>query len=525
MRNGRTRQQAVEPAAVAAQVRCAIYTRKSTDEGLSQEFNSLDAQREAAEAYIVSQRHEGWVALPDRYDDGGFAGGNMERPALKRLLADIDGGHVDAVVTYKVDRLSRSLLDFARLMEVFDRHGVRFVAVTQQLDTRSSLGRLSLNVLLSFAQFEREIIAERTRDKISAARRKGKWTGGYPVLGYDVDPRGERLVVNELEAAQVRAIFNLYLEQRSLVAVAREVNSRGWTTKRWTTKDGREHRGRPLGKGDLYRILTNVIYTGHVNHKGTTYAGEHTAIVDPAVFEAVGERLRENGLTRGKEVRNKYGALLRGLLHCDACDTAMSHTYTVKNGRRYRYYVCATAQQRGWDSCPSKSLPAQQIEDSVVARVRGLARNRKIVAETIRQAREMAEVNSGELRAELQAAERELRRLNGDLAKAAATTGNGMRVDRLADLQDRIGSVERRISEIRAELASVEAEAVSEDEVEQALRMFDPVWKSLNTNEQTRIVRTVIERVGYDGRTGKVAVMFRSAGFKALCEGRGRDGE
>ncbi len=189
MRNGRARQQAVEPAAVATQVRCAIYTRKSTDEGLSQEFNSLDAQREAAEAYILSQRHEGWVALPDRYDDGGFTGGNMERPALKRLLADIDVSRVDAVVTYKVDRLSRSLLDFARLMEVFDKHGVRFVAVTQQLDTRSSLGRLSLNVLLSFAQFERELIAERTRDKICAARRKGKWTGGYPVLGYDVDAR------------------------------------------------------------------------------------------------------------------------------------------------------------------------------------------------------------------------------------------------------------------------------------------------------------------------------------------------
>ena len=238
------------------------------------------------------------------------------------------------------------------------------------------------------------------------------------------------------------------------------------------------------------------------------------------MFEAVGDRLRENGLTGGKEVRNKYGALLRGLLHCDPCNVAMVHTYTVKNGRRYRYYVCATAQQRGWDSCPSKSLPAQQIEDSVIERVRELARNPQIIAETIRQAREMAEVNSCELRAELNAAERELRRLNGDLAKVAATTGNGMRVDRLADLQDRIGSIERRISEIRAGLAAVEAEAVSEDDLQQALRTFDPVWKSLNTNEQTRIVRTVIERVGYDGRTGKVAVMFRSAGFKALCEGR-----
>jgi site-specific DNA recombinase len=519
LRNGRSRQSALEPAAVAARIRCAIYTRKSTDEGLSQEFNSLDAQREAGEAYIASQRHEGWAALPDRYDDGGFTGGNMERPALKRLLADIETGRVDPVVTYKVDRLSRSLLDFARLMETFDKHGVRFVAVTQQLDTRSSLGRLSLNVLLSFAQFEREIIAERTRDKISAARRKGKWTGGSPVLGYDVDPRGGRLIVNEAEAVRVRAIFELYLEHRSLVAVAREVNLRGWTTKRWTTKDGREHRGRPMGKGDIYKILTNVLYTGQVNHKGTLYAGEHREIVERAVFQEVGERLSHNGLTGGKEVRNKYGALLSGLLYCDACGTAMHHTYTAKGARRYRYYVCHVAQQQGWNGCPSKSLPAQQIEDSIVGHVRELAGNPKVVLATIRAAQEQSAVGAAELRTELQAAERELCRLNADLVKAAATGGNGMRVDRMADLQEQIGALERRMSEIRAELSALEADAVSEPEVLDALNAFAPVWKSLNTNEQTRIIRALVERVGYDGRTGKVAVTFRSAGFKVLCGG------
>lgn len=519
MRNGRNRQPVVEPVAVAAQIRCAIYTRKSTDEGLSQEFNSLDAQREAGEAYIASQRHEGWMALPDRYDDGGFTGGNMERPALRRLLTDIEAGRIDCVVVYKVDRLSRSLLDFARLMALFEKHGASFISVTQTFNSATSMGRLTLNILLSFAEFERQIIGERTRDKISAARRKGKWTGGSPVLGYDVDSRGGKLVVNEDEAARVRAIFDLYLEHRSLIAVVREVNSRGWTTKRWTTKDGREHSGRPVGKGDLYRILTNIVYTGQVNHKGTLYPGEHPAIVDPAVFQKVDERLRHNGLTGGKEVRNKYGALLRGLLHCDACGTVMVHTYTVKNGRRYRYYVCLTAQQRGWEACPSKSLAAQQIEDSVVERVRELARNPQVVAATLCQAQAQSAVGATELRAELQAGDRELRRLNADLVKVAATTGNGMRVDRLADLQDRIGSLERRMSEVRAELGAIEAEAVTEEEVAKALEAFDPVWKCLNTNEQTRIVRTLIERVGYDGRTGKVAVTFRSAGFKALCGG------
>ena len=519
MRNGRSRQSVVEPVAAATQVRCAIYTRKSTDEGLSQEFNSLDAQREAGEAYIASQRHEGWVALPDRYDDGGFTGGNMERPGLKRLLADIEAGRIDAVIVYKVDRLSRSLLDFARLMALFEKHGASFISVTQTFNSATSMGRLTLNILLSFAEFERQIIAERTRDKMSAARRKGKWTGGSPVLGYNVDPRGGRLIVNEDEAVRVRAIFDLYLEHRSLVAVAREINGRGWTTKRWTTKDGREHRGRPMGKGDLYKTLTNIIYTGQVNHKGTAYPGEHSAIIDRAVFQQVDERLRHNGMTGGKEVRNKYGALLRGLLQCDACGTAMHHTYTAKGGRRYRYYVCATAQQRGWDACPSKSLAAQQIEDSVVEHVRQLARNPQIVFETIRQADEQSAVGAAGLRAELQAGEKELRHLNADLVKVAATTGNGMRVDRLADLQDSIGSLERRMSEFRAELGALEANAVSEEEVAEALKAFDPVWKSLNTNEQTRIIRTMIERVGYDGRTGKVAVTFRSAGFKALCGG------
>lgn len=522
MPNRRSNQTAAEPATMAPEIRCAIYTRKSTDEGLSQEFNSLDAQREAAEAYIASQRHEGWVALPDRYDDGGFTGGNMERPALRRLLADIEAGLVDVVITYKVDRLSRSLLDFARLMETFDKRGVRFVAVTQQLDTRSSLGRLSLNVLLSFAQFEREIIAERTRDKMSAARRKGKWTGGSPVLGYDVDARGGRLVVNEEEAARVRSIFELYLEHRSLLAVVRELNRRGWTTKRWKTQDGREHSGRSLRKPDVYKILTNVIYTGQVNHKGTIYPGEHSAIVDPVVFRRVNEGLAHNGTTGGKEVRNKYGALLRGLLHCDACGTAMVHTYTVKNNRRYRYYVCLTAQQRGWDACPSKSLPAQQIEDSVAERVRELARNPQIVNKTLHHVNEHVAVAARELRTELQAGERELRRLNAELAKVASMSGNGVRLDRMADLQERIGAVDRRTTEVRAEIAANGQEAVNEEEVVQALASFDGVWKSLNTNEQTRIVQAIIERVGYDGRTGKVAITFRSAGFKALCEVRAR---
>src|ERR1035438_4142276 len=289
LRNRRVHEEPAGQTAANRVVRCAIYTRKSTEEGLSQEFNSLDAQREAGEAFIASQRHEGWTLIPDAYDDGGFTGGNMERPALRKLMADIEAEKVDCVVVYKVDRLSRSLLDFARIMGTFEKRGTSFVSVTQQFNTTASLGRLTLNILLSFAQFERELIAERTRDKMSAARRKGKWVGGIPVLGYDVDPHGGRLAVNEDEAGRVRAIFDLYLEQRSLIAVARELNRRGWTTKVWVTKDGREHHGKPFTKSSLFRLLTNVIYTGQVNHKGTFYPGEHPQIVDPAVWGEVDE--------------------------------------------------------------------------------------------------------------------------------------------------------------------------------------------------------------------------------------------
>lgn len=500
-------------------IRCAIYTRKSTDEGLQQEFNSLDAQREAAEAFIASQRHDGWQLVPDRYDDGGFSGGDMERPALKRLLVDIEARKIDCVVVYKVDRLSRSLLDFARMVELFDRHGVSFVSVTQQFNTTTSLGRLTLNILLSFAQFEREIISERTRDKMSAARRKGKWVGGVPMLGYDVDPKGGKLVVNEEEAMKVRAAFGLYLEQRALMPVVQELNRRGWGTKHWVTKNGREQAGRPFTKNGLFRLFTNVIYTGRVNHKGTIYSGEHPPIVELTVWEQVNSQLRHNGVTGGREVRNKYGALLRGLLYCEPCRAAMVHTYTVKNSRRYRYYVCLSAQQRGWSTCPSKSLPAADIEESVVERIRVLGKHPQVLAETVRRAREEADSRGRELQAGIEAADKELSRLNRELIKVVGTDGNGIRVDRIADLQEKIGAVERRLSDIQNELQALPGSAIQEEELAQALAAFDPVWKSLSTVDQSRFLKAVIERIGYDGETGRVAVSFRSSALKGVCNG------
>ena len=266
-------------------MRCAIYARKSTEEGLAQPFNSLDAQRESAEAYILSQRHMGWTTLERRYEDGGYSGANLERPALRALMDDIESGQVDCVVVYKVDRLSRSLLDFARLMGIFEERRVSLVSVTQQMNTTDSLGRLTLNILLSFAQFERELIAERTRDKMRAARRKGKWLGGQPILGYDVAPKGDGLRINVKEAHLVRFIFQRIAEAQSGDEVLDELSRRGWTTKRWISRSGRQHPGRAFRKSDLIRLVKNVTYMGKVRDAETTYEGEHAAIVDAELWE------------------------------------------------------------------------------------------------------------------------------------------------------------------------------------------------------------------------------------------------
>jgi len=359
----------------ATPVRCAIYTRKSTEEGLDQDFNSLDAQREAADAYVHSQAHAGWTALSIRYDDGGYSGSNLDRPALQRLLADIQAGQVDCVVTHRVDRLSRSLLDFARLMEVFEHHHVAFVSVTQHFNSATSMGRLVLNVLLSFAQFERELIAERTRDKVAAARRKGKWSGGLPVLGYDVDGPTKKLVVNEAEAARVRAIFALYLEHGSLLPVVEELARRRWCTKQSVTRQGRVRGGRPFTKGSLYQLLTNVTYVGQVRYKNEVHHGEQPAIVDQLVWQEVRARLARNGQARAVAQRSQSRALLQGLLRCRACDCAMTPAHVTHGNKRYRYYTCSAAQKKGWHTCPSKSVPAAALERYVLDQIGSHARH------------------------------------------------------------------------------------------------------------------------------------------------------
>lgn len=344
-------------------IRCAVYTRKSSEEGLEQDFNSLDAQREAGEAFVRSQRSLGWVLLPARYDDGGISGGTMDRPALQALLADIAARKVDLVVVYKVDRLTRSLADFAKMVELFDAHGISFVSVTQAFNTSTSMGRLTLNVLLSFAQFEREVTGERIRDKIAASKKKGMWMGGPLPLGYGVQDR--KLVVNPAEAETVRTIFRLYLELGTVKALLEEIRRLGLVTKRRRSAGGRETGGRPFTRGHLYQLLGNPLYAGEVSHGGVRYPGQHDAIVDRATFDAVHEKLAGNASERRSTTNATAPSLLAGLVRDETGDL-LCPTHASKKGRRYRYYISkrlmhgADGTEGGW------RLPAKVLEDVVV---------------------------------------------------------------------------------------------------------------------------------------------------------------
>ncbi|HVK15019.1 MAG TPA: recombinase family protein [Gemmataceae bacterium] len=505
----------------APSTRCAIYTRKSSEEGLDQAFNSLDAQREAAEAYVASQRHDGWHAVATRYDDGGFSGGNTDRPALARLLADIEAGLIDCVVVYKVDRLSRSLLDFTRLMAAFDAKKVSFVSVTQQFNTGTSMGRLVLNVLLSFAQFEREIIAERTRDKLSAMRRKGMWAGGLPPLGYDIDPATKRLTINADEAARVRGIFALYREYGALLPVVETLRDRGWANKRTATRKGDLRGGKAFDRGSLYRLLTNVMYAGRVAHKGQTHAGEHEAIIPPAEFAEAQAHLGRNGKTGGAVVRNRYGSFLKGLLRCAACDAAMTPTHTQKkDGRRYRYYVCSAAQKNGHKTCPAGTVPAAAIEGFVVERLKGIGADPALVRETAAAARHQAEARLQELDGDRRVAERDLRAARAEVkglsGKIVADT-TGLVLQRLAEVQAATVGLEKRLAEIGAEVARAEQHLPAEDAVAMALGHFTAVWESLTPAEQARVVTLLVEGVEYDGAAETIEIAFHPAGLTALA--------
>ena len=500
-------------------IRCAIYTRKSTEEGLDQQFNSLDAQREAAEAYIRSQKCEGWEIVYDRYDDGGFSGGNIERPALKRLMEDIQAGKIDCVVVYKVDRLSRSLLDFARVMGTFDKFDVSFVSVTQHFNTTHSMGRLTLNILLSFAQFEREIIGERIRDKLAAQCRRGQWTGGYPVLGYDVDrsERTPKLVINSEEATQVRRIFSLYLELKNLLPVVQELDERGWTNKLWHSKKGLPKGGRAFDKGSVHALLTNPIYCGKIKHKTDLYPGQHQAIVDTDIFDRVQAQLRENGFNRGNRMPSKHGGLLKGLIRCPDCNVAMVHNMTKRNSIVYRYYTCVRAIKRGRQACKHPSLPAGEIEAAVVDQVREISRDIKLRDEIIRQAMVATQQGRLELESHRVQLTRQLTRDHGEIRELALDQKpNNLITHRIVDIQERIEKAELELAMVNRQLHDLDKQQMTTEEIQEAFIDFNRIWDALTTREQSQLLALLVSKVEFEQSDCTIAITFHASGIESL---------
>lgn len=369
-------------------MRCAVYTRKSSEEGLDQEYNSIDAQRDAGHAYIASQRAEGWIPVADDYDDPAFSGGNMERPGLKRLMADIEAGKVDVVVIYKIDRLTRSLADFSKMVEVFERQGVSFVSVTQQFNTTTSMGRLMLNVLLSFAQFEREVTGERIRDKIAASKRKGMWMGGVPPLGYDVENR--RLVPNPQEAKLIRHIFTRFVELGSSTKLVKELRLDGVTSKAWTTQDGKVREGKPIDKGLVYKLLGNRTYLGELRHKEQWYQAEHLPIVDQTVWDSVHAILATNGRSRANATRATTPFLLKGIVFGhDGRALTPWHSTKKTTGKRYRYYLPMRDLKEHAGASGLPRMPAAELESAVLDQLRNILRAPNLLCDLVPQAKKL----------------------------------------------------------------------------------------------------------------------------------------
>jgi DNA invertase Pin-like site-specific DNA recombinase len=485
--------------------RCAIYTRKSTSAGLEMEFNSLDAQREACLAYIG--RQDGWTVVDDRYDDGGFTGANTERPAFQRMLEDIDAGKIDIVVVYKVDRLSRSLLDFAKLMDRFNKAKAAFVSVTQNFSTADAMGRLTLNVLMSFAEFERSMIAERTRDKVVAARRKGKWTGGPVPLGYQIVDG--KLAVDVAEARVVRQVFGLYEAHRSIVRILDELAAMGTTTKtkRAWTKDG------------VLRVLKNPIYAGFTRHEAERFQGEHEAIVEPAMFDRVQALMGRPAPALNR--RGEGDTILRGLARCGACEAAMI-VETARRGRRtYRYLRCDTAQKHGTVRCPGRTrLPLGPVEEIVVGVLREHAKDEAFAA-TVRGILE----GKIDLRRHDLLEEQEL--LPKSIGEASARVhsfsvafaeapgaGKAVLARRVEEEAAIVNAQQARLADVRRELAGLAALDADAAWVGRTLERFDAMWGALTDAQRVVLVQAVVNEVVLDPKREQVRIAMIGARAK-----------
>jgi site-specific DNA recombinase len=508
------------PATGTPVVRVAIYCRQSVTKDESDPHGSVGTQREAAEDYVASQKSLGWRALPARYDDLGLSGKNTDRPAFQRMLADIEAGQIDVVAVYKIDRLSRSVADFTRLMEDFDRRGVTFVSVTQAFDTRTSMGRLTLNILGSFAQFEREQIADRVRDSMLAARKRGAWTGGRPLLGYDIVDGA--LVVNEPEAAIVRELFLSYLQRRSLNAVVDECRRRGITNKTFTNRRGERVQGGPIAKTTLRALLSNPLFVGRINADGEAVPGDQKAIVDEQTWDAVQALLDEHGAPGRDRPRTEWRVPLLGLLRCGVCGSAMTHSTTRRAGRAHSSFVCVKAQKQGAAACPGSRAPSPQMVAAVVERIRAIGSDQAVFDATLAACRKQLAVAPAARDAERRRLRADRDRLGAERAGLAhALAQPGFRPEALA----------ARLAEVDATLASMQENAMGPHLAEASpgggfggpealrgsLRRFGPVWDALLPAEQARLLALLIETVTFDARSSSLTIAFRPTGILKLA--------
>jgi site-specific DNA recombinase len=497
-----------------AEVRAVAYTRRSVEK-VVEEFGSIEAQLAAIESYVASQRERGWVLLPDRYEDRNLSGATTDRPALQRLLTDAEAGRFDVLLVYKLDRISRRLIDFLDLLARLERCGVSVVSITQSIDTGNPTGRLMVNLLGSFAEYEREQIAQRVADKMLAARRLGKWQGGRPSLGYDVV--NKELVVNPAEAADVVAIFETFLRTRSLVGTLRELERRGIVNKSWVGKRGQYVQGTAFTKNSLAHLLQNELYIARIRAGDEVVPAEHTAIVPQELFDTVQAIFTDRQLDRRPE-RQDWSAFLAGLLFCGRCGAAMTPSYTVKRAKRYGAYQCRRQKSHGAAACPGSRVAQGPIEVAVVEQIMAVGRDPALLAEAVQSAREEIDRKAGELAQDAQRAGTQAHRLAAEradlVARGADVPELRRRLDELAEAHE---TATGRAEAAKAELKALKANAVDEDALRRAIESFAPVWAELFPDERARLVHLLVERVSINAATGDVEVTLRDDGIAQLA--------
>lgn len=508
------------PATTPATKRVAIYTRQSVERENGGEFGSIEAQREAVLAYVASQRSEGWVASEAIYDDRGISGGKADRPALNRLLADIRDRRVDIVACYKIDRLSRSLLDFTRFLALFEEHEVAFVSVTQNFNSTTSVGRLTLNLLGTFAQFEREQISERTADKIRASRERGLWTGGKPMLGFDAVEG--KLIVNENESERVREIFAIYLERGTIPSTLAEMRHRGIANKAWTNKAGKRTGGRDFDKVSLRALLSNPLVVGKIRAGDRVVKALHAPIVDPQVFDAVQRRLDERRaiVEAGMRTLKPWGPLLGGIVKCKRCGRRMGHTSSARRERRYTYYTCVSIQKHGAHACPGSRVSATELEQFVVSKLKGVGTDPDLARKTLEAARVRLFDRENEIREELRRLGDERRHMERSRGAkdVAADAGTSARTDGPTGVDSAADDLDAKLEKLRAEQAALAQPSPDDAVISAALATFTSMWEALAPNERRRVVTLLVEKVVVDAPGGTVELVLRDRALQAVLE-------